>query len=130
MIIIDAHEDIAINVLADGRNYLQSAYNTRSAEAGGPIEEAVGICMLGLPEWLQAHVAIIFATLATIPREHALPGEMSYPNIEASYQQALAQLSIYRRWEATNQPFRLITHHHHLDDVLTTWNQEISAPQI
>lgn len=28
MIIIDTHEDLAFNVLTDGRNYLESAYIT------------------------------------------------------------------------------------------------------
>ena len=123
MIIIDAHEDLAFNALVDGRDYLQSAYVTRAAEEGEPAPEDVGICMLGLPEWLQAQVAIIFATLTTIPRALAHPGELSYRNSEASHQQALAQLAIYRRWAATSPSIRLITYHSHLDETLATWER-------
>ena len=130
MLIIDAHEDIAFNVLVDGRDYLQSAYITRLAEKGSPAPETNGICMLGLPEWIQAKVAVIFATLTTIPRALAHPGEMSYANIEASYQQALAQLAIYRRWAATNPAIRLITHRPHLDETLATWENEDTSPQV
>ncbi len=90
MLIIDAHEDLAYNVLADGRNYLESAYTTRAAEAGSSIADTNGVCMLGLPEWLQARVAVIFATLTAIPRSRAQIGEPSYPVIEAAYQQAIA----------------------------------------
>ncbi|MGE5334432.1 MAG: dipeptidase [Nitrososphaerota archaeon] len=129
MIIIDAHEDIAFNVLVDGRNYLQSAYLTRTAENGTTVPESTGICMLGLPEWIQARVAVIFATLTTIPRGHARPGEMSYGNIEASYQQALAQLAIYRRWSETTAAIRLITDQSHLNAVLASWEHEEVAPQ-
>lgn len=130
MIIIDAHEDLAFNVLVDGRDYLQSAYATRAAEEGDSALEDLGICMLGLPEWLQAHVAVIFATLTTIPRALAHPGELSYSNIEASHQQALAQLAIYQRWVATNSSMRLITHRSHLDETLATWAGAGVSPQV
>jgi membrane dipeptidase len=130
VIIVDAHEDLAFNVLVNGRDYQQSAYVTRAAEAGTSVEETNGVCMLGLPEWLDARVAVIFATITTIPREFAIQGDMSYANIEASYQQALAQLDLYRRWEVSGTVFRLITHQHHLDEVLATWEQIDTSPQI
>jgi membrane dipeptidase len=128
MIIIDAHEDLAFNALVDGRDYLQSAYVTRSRETGEAAPDDLGICMLGLPEWLQAQVAIIFATLTTIPRALARPGELSYRNSEASHQQALAQLAIYRRWVATSPEVRLITQRAHLDETLTMWEGGGPAP--
>jgi len=121
MLIIDAHEDLAFNVLTDGRNYLESAYAIRTLEAGTSIADTSGICMLGLPEWLQAHVAVIFATLTAIPRSRAQVGEPSYAVIEAAYQQAIAQLNIYRHWAATHPQMALITHQHHLDRVLMSW---------
>lgn len=130
MLIIDAHEDIAFNVLVDGRDYMQSAYTMRQAEEGGPVPETNGICMLGLPEWIQARVAVIFATLTTIPRALAKPGEMSYANIEGSYQQALAQLTIYRRWAENSPSIRLITHRPQLDETLATWENEETSPQV
>jgi len=121
MLIIDAHEDLAFNVLTDGRNYLESAYAIRALEAGTSIADTSGTCMLGLPEWLQAHVAVIFATLTAIPRSRAQVGEPSYAVIEAAYQQAIAQLNIYRHWAATHPQMALITHQHHLDRVLMSW---------
>jgi len=130
VIIIDAHEDLAFNALVDGRDYLQSAYVTRAAEGGEPALEDLAICMLGLPEWLQAQVAIIFATLTTIPRALARPGELSYWNSEASHQQALAQLGIYRHWAATSPRVRLITHRSHLDETLATWERDGVSPQV
>jgi membrane dipeptidase len=128
MIIVDAHEDLAYNVLSDGRNYLQSAYQTRTEEAGGPVPELNGQCTLGLPEWLQGNVAVVFSTLFTMPREAAKPGEMGYPNPEGAYQQALAQLNIYRRWAAEQPQIALISQHQHLEQVLNTWSDS-TPPQ-
>ena len=75
-------------------------------------------------------MAIIFATLTTIPRERARAGELSYLNAEASHQQALAQLAIYHRWTVTSPSIRLITHHSHLDDVLSSWECEGDLPTV
>ena len=121
MLIIDGHEDLALNVLTDGRNYLESAYTTRANEAGTSIVDTSGVCMLGLPEWLRGNVAVIFATLTAIPRSRAQVGEPSYTVIEAAYQQAIAQLNIYRHWTATHPQMALITHQHHLDNILKSW---------
>lgn len=123
MIIVDAHEDLAYNALADGRDYRLSAYATRADEAGGPVPDLNGQCMLGLPEWLQANVALIFATITTIPRKMARVGEMSYPNIEASYQQALAQLNIYHQWTASHPQLKLVTHKQQLEELLQSYSE-------
>jgi hypothetical protein len=66
MLIVDGHEDLAYNVLVDGRNYLQSAYITRVAEEGGPVPAGNGLCMLGLPEWLKGNVGVIMADKACL----------------------------------------------------------------
>ena len=128
MLIIDAHEDLAFNVLTDGRNYLDSAYATRANEAGTSIIDTSGVCMLGLPEWLRGNVAVIFATLTAIPRSRAQVGEPSYAVIEAAYQQAIAQLNIYRHWDITHPQISLITHQHHLYRVLASWATPPSLP--
>jgi len=122
MLIIDAHEDLAYNVLADGRNYLESAYTTRAIEAGTSIANTNGVCMLGLSEWLRGNVAVIFATLTVIPRSRAQVGEPSYEVIEAAYQQAIAQLNIYHQWASTHPQISMITHQHHLDRALRSWD--------
>jgi membrane dipeptidase len=123
MIIVDGHEDLAFNALTDGRDYLTSAHATRAAEAGGPLPN--GICMLGLPEWLGANIAVVFATIQTIPRTHARIGEPSYSNPEAAYQQALAQLAIYRRWAAIHPQVALVERSTDLDAILSTWNTAV-----
>jgi membrane dipeptidase len=99
LILVDGHEDLAFNALAHGRDYLSSAHAIRAAEEGTPVVELNGLCMLGLREWIEARVAVILATVLTIPRSHAEPGELSYVNAEGAYRQGVAQLDLYRHWE-------------------------------
>lgn len=78
-LIVDAHEDVAWNVLCFGRDYLHGAYAIRRQEAGGPVEAATGVAMLGLPDWLAGSVAVIFGTLFTLPeRKRTNPIESHY----------------------------------------------------
>lgn len=120
-LIIDAHEDLSMNALADGRDYLTSASAIRAIEAEAGYANPNGICMLGLAEWLAARVAVIFATVQTIPRSEANPGELSYATIEAAHQQALAHLDLYRRWAATCPQLKLVTMRDELEEVVESW---------
>ncbi len=124
-IVIDGHEDLAMNALAEGRDYLTSARRVRAIELAAGFENPNGICMLGLDEWLAGRVAVVVATVCTIPRNHANPGEMSYPTIEAAHQQALAQVDLYRRW-ASHPNLELICSRTQFDQVLSTWSDEQS----
>ena len=121
VLIVDAHEDLSMNALADGRDYLTSARAIRDVEAEAGYESPNGTCMLGLADWLEARVAVIFATLQTIPRPDAHPGELSYATVEAAHQQALAHLELYRRWEATCPQLKLVTTCPELDAVVDSW---------
>jgi membrane dipeptidase len=121
LVIVDGHEDLSMGALADGRDYLSSALAIRAAEAEAGFENPNGICMLGLAEWLAARVAVIVATVQTIPRARANPGELSYVTIEGAHQQALAHLDLYRRWARTCPQIELISERHQLDAVLESW---------
>lgn len=105
-VLVDGHEDIALNVLSYGRDYLTSARAIRAAEAGavGPN----GICMLGLEEWLAAGIGVVFATLCTIPAEHGFPGEQTYRTAGEAREAALRQLDVYERWDASDAPVRIV----------------------
>jgi membrane dipeptidase len=99
-LIVDGHLDLAYNALVDGRDYARSALDIRADEAGGPIETSNGRCMVGLPELLRGDVRLIIATLFAMPRTEAGKGQCGYVNQHGAYEQALAQLGIYRRWAA------------------------------
>ncbi len=110
-----------MGALADGRDYLSSARAIRAAQAEAGFENPNGRWMLGLPDWLAARVAVIVATVQTIPRPLANPGELSYATIEGAHQQALAHLDVYRRWAAVSPYVELLTERPHLDAVLESW---------
>jgi membrane dipeptidase len=120
--IIDGHEDLSMGALADGRDYLSSARAIRATEAEAGFENPNGVCMLGLADWLAARVAVIVATVQTIPRALANPGELSYATIEGAHQQALAHVDLYRRWAASCPQIELASERRHLDEVLTSWD--------
>jgi membrane dipeptidase len=122
LLIVDGHEDLAMNALPEGRNYLRSAYDIRALEAEAGVESPNGRCMLGLPEWLEGHVAVIIAAVTTIPRAHAHPGEMSYVTPDGAYFQGLAQIDLYRRWAQVCPSIRLVQTRAALEDLLTTWS--------
>jgi len=128
-VLVDGHEDLALNVLADGRDYLTSAREIRAAEAAAGFENANGACMLGLADWLAAGVAVVIATITVIPREEANPGELSYATAEAAYRQARAQLQLYRDWTDEHDQIVLVESRHDLDRILASWDGK-GTPQV
>ena len=125
LVIVDGHEDLSLGALADGRDYLNSAHAIRVAEAEAGFENPNGTCMLGLAEWLAARVAVIVATVQTIPRPLANPGELSYATIEGAHQQALAHLDLYDRWAATSPHIELVRERAQLDEVVQSWDEQV-----
>ena len=67
MFIVDAHEDIAWNALALGRNYSCSAHEIRAQESARDVPAGNGHATLGLPQWLAGRIGIICATIFVEP---------------------------------------------------------------
>ena len=67
-IIIDAHEDIAWNIINLARDYTQSAYTTRNKEKNTPIPAFNGNTLLGWPQYQEGSVALVFGTLFCSPK--------------------------------------------------------------
>jgi len=132
MLIVDAHEDIAYNVIVYGRDYTISAQDTRAKEAGDAKTLAeTGTCMLGLPEWLAGHVSIIFGTLFTMPAHYRSSGKddrkFVYTTPREAYTQAMRQLDVYARLADENPRFALVRTERELNTVLATWKDD--APE-
>lgn len=66
-LIVDAHQDLAWNMLTFGRDYTRSAYETRRLEARTEIPRLNGDTLLGWPEYQHGRVSLIFATLFAAP---------------------------------------------------------------
>ncbi len=68
-LIVDAHEDLAYNMLTFGRDYTRSVAETRRIEiaSGSEAPEHNGQTLLGWPEYQRGRVAVVFSTLFATP---------------------------------------------------------------
>ena len=130
-LIVDAHEDIAWNVMCYGRDYTQSAQATRARDSEDTVADA-GSATLGLPEWLAGKVAVIFSTVFTMPARSPYRDKLSktYTTPEEAFSMGMRQIDIYRRLAGENKHFRLITEQPDLDAVLDTWKEGQAERQI
>jgi membrane dipeptidase len=124
-LIVDAHEDLAWNALVFGRDYTQSALETRRRETAekNPALEHNGQCCIGLPEWLAGRVAVVFGTLYAAParrRQHHVNSQ-TYETADQAHTIGLAQMDYYRRLAAGSDSIRLIGKRNDLEAVLATW---------
>lgn len=127
MLLVDAHQDLAWNMLSFGRDYTRSAAETRRLEAGGPTPEHNGDTLLGWPDYQAGRVALVFSTLFAAPRRHR-EGEWEtqiYADPQQAYRLYRAQLDIYRRL-ADQHPhkFKLVRSGADLRNVLEHWQRE------
>lgn len=126
--IIDAHQDLAYNILTFSRDYTLSAAETRRREMGTPvIERAGGQCLLGWPEYQRGQVALIGATLFLSP-ENRKAGDwdiVSYKNAAEAYEGHLKQIDLYRRLcDEHPDQFMQVADRKSLARCLSPWEQE------
>ncbi len=133
-LIIDAHQDLAWNMVNLGRDYTRSAYEIRQDEKNTPIPAFNGNTLLGWPQYQQANVAIVFGTLYCTPRRLD-QGEFKTQNYEtpqeahACYRQNLE--AYFRLIDQHPQKFCLLFSQTDLNEHLEKWQahlQEQSTP--
>ena len=97
-LIVDAHEDLAWNALNFGRDYTRSTVDTRQAELKSETPRRNGNTLLGLPEYLQGQVAVVFGAMFVSPSRWASAWEsQSYTSADEAYRMASRQLDYYHR---------------------------------
>lgn len=124
MIVVDAHEDIAMNILLYGRDYSRSVADTRQREAGTAIPQRGGVAMLGWPEWLTGRVAVVFATLYVSPaRYREGPWDTQcYANKAQAHRLYWQQVHTYQQLAAAHpDKFYLIRSRADLEQGLAPW---------
>jgi len=123
MLLVDAHEDIAWNILTFNRDYRWSAAEIRQREANSETPSHNGNTLLGKENWLQGQVGIIFATLFAAPVKFALGGwdTQAYNDTKEAHQHLSAQLDVYHKLVDQDSQFRLIDVESTLNTVLHTW---------
>ncbi len=127
-LLVDAHEDLAWNMLTFGRDYTRTVPQTRSLEARTQNPEHNGDTLLGWDAYQRGRVALVFATLFNAPMRKK-DGEWDtqcYTDARDARTLYRQHLDTYHRL-ADEHPdrFRLITSQPELAAHLDAWH---SAP--
>ncbi len=126
-IIIDAHQDLAWNILTFGRDYTLAAAETRQREAGTIAPQANGDTLLGWPNYQQAKTAVIFSTLFAAPIRDKL-GEWDgqcYSSAEEAHHIYKTQLDAYARLVDDHpQMFQRIFTRADLEFIIAHWRRQ------
>lgn len=125
MLVVDAHEDLAWNILTLQRDYMRSVAQTRALEEGTAAIDFNGESCIGFPEWLEGNVAVVFATLFAAPstsRLSEMESSTSYDSPEEAYTVYKRQLDFYHKWVAAHPDhLALIQTASDLNGILATW---------
>ena len=128
MLIVDAHQDLAWNMLAFGRDYTRSAEETRHLEQGGLAPQVNGDTLLGWPDYQKGGVAVVFATLFAAPIRRKLGDwdRLCYADDAQARRLYWAQMDAYYRLVADHpDKYRLIQVNRDLKEVLDHWIDEV-----
>ena len=125
-ILVDAHEDIANNILNFGRDYMRAAAETRRIEKDNhsPALEHNGETLLGWPDYQRGRVAVVFSTLFVMPirRREGEWDKQSYADYDQAHRLYRTQLDIYHKLTDDHpDQFRLIGSRTDLEVVLASW---------
>ncbi len=126
MLLVDAHQDLAWNMLTFGRDYTLAAEETRHREQGSETPQHNGDTLLGYPDYQRGQVAVVFATLFAAParRRYGDWDRLCYTTGEQAYSLYSAQLDAYHRLTDEHpEKFRLISWLDDLEEVLKHWEK-------
>jgi len=133
-LIVDAHCDLAWNMLCFDRDYRLSALETRRRERGGVAVEINEDTLIGFPEYQQGNVAIIFATLFAAPKrdKEGSWDKLCYETYDEAHDFYAQQLDAYHKLCDENpDKFRLIQNIADLDEHLAAWRDpKAKAPPV
>jgi membrane dipeptidase len=125
-LIVDAHEDIAYNILNFGRDYLRPAAETRriEKESGSETPQHTGEALLGWPDYQRGQVSVVFSTLFVTPirRREGNWDKQSYADFNQAHLLYRRQLDTYHELTDRHpEAFQLIGTRTDLDSVLDHW---------
>jgi hypothetical protein len=99
MFLIDAHQDLAWNMITFGRDYSLSVKDIRQSEIGSEAPLLNGDTLLGWPEYQEGRVAVIIASLfaAPIRRKQGEWEKLCYASSDEAVTLYKQQLDAYQR---------------------------------
>jgi membrane dipeptidase len=128
-LIVDAHEDLADNMLVHGRDYTRSIAETRRLEAQETGEHRPEETLISWEAYQRGQVAVVFSTLFGAPkRTQTHLNELVYSDYSQANQIYRRQLDLYHRITDDHpDQFRLIGRKSDLQAVLDEWETPILA---
>jgi membrane dipeptidase len=126
-ILIDAHEDLAWNILTFRRDYSRSVAETRRLEVASLAAQVNGDTLLGWPEYQHGKVAIVFSTIFAAPERHKLGpwDEQCYRSVDEAHLRYQQQIEAYERLVGEHPDmFQKIETQADLESVLAHWQRE------
>jgi membrane dipeptidase len=126
-IIVDAHEDLAWNILTFKRDYTHSASETRKNEQDTIAPQVNGDTLLGWQDYQRGKVAVVFSTLFAAPARRRLGAwdSQCYDSDEEAHVRYRAQLDAYDRLvEEHPDMFQKIETQADLATILAHWQRE------
>lgn len=124
-LLVDAHEDLAWNMLTFGRDYARTCREIRASEAGTAVPDLNGDSLIGWDVYQQGRIAVVFATLYASPERYC-EGEwdvLCYGDNDGAYALYRQQMDAYTQL-VDQQPdrFRLLLSQADLRAHLKTWD--------
>ena len=129
-LIVDAHEDLAWNMLTFGRDYTLPVEETRRREKGSYIIEKNGDTTLSWQEYQRGQVAFVFATLFAAPVRVKVADwdTQVYANAEEAYKIYSRHLDAYERlFDQHPDKFAPVHTTRQLETVLEKWNHQAES---
>lgn len=123
-LLIDAHCDLAWNMLSFGRDYTRAAAETRGLEAGSHTVEVNEDTLLGWPDYQAGKTAIVFSTLyaAPIRKREGKWDKLCYTNSDEAHSIYRQELDTYHALvDSRPDHFRLLQNRRDLDDHMKAW---------
>ena len=123
-LIVDAHADLAWNMLTFGRDYTRSVSETRRLESGSIAVEKNGNTLLGWPEYQCGQTAVVFSTLYAAPIRHRSGDweKLVYSNYNEAHRLYRDQALLYHKIsDSIPDKFRLLFSKSDLELLLDHW---------
>jgi membrane dipeptidase len=127
-LIVDAHEDLAWNILSFSRDYSLSAAKIRQMEAGSAIPERNGSALLGWEDYQRGGIGVVFSTLFAAPRSNQAGDwdTLVYSTLNQAHAIYRRELEAYFRLvERHSDQFRLVQSRQDLTAILEHWSKPL-----
>jgi membrane dipeptidase len=130
--LIDAHLDLAYNMLVFGRDYRRSVAQTRVLEKNTPVPERNGEALIGWEELQRGQVGLVVGTLFISPHTAAKEWDtQQYRDRRTARKLHLAQLAAYEQLcDQSPDMFTMVRTRDELAVVLADWQTPADFPHV